>query len=501
MGTRLSPAPDANPKAGPGLRLRVWLGCLGGGLVAGGGLAFAVTWAERNGMPLAAVLDWQWLSGIVGAGLVAGFLLALWLERGLLASLRGIQRGLGAMSVTELRGLPSVSGWGELSALTLQAQLIIARQRQALRGEEELALMQRALERTRESLERWERTERWEALPAAGGTLGRVHELLNRGIDRGQELREQNREAAEQVHGDVEASLDSARECTEQAERGFVEATALLTTVRELQRLSVELALALESGPPPEEERAVAEAYDRFRIGAAEAIEELVSASSESVAHLSNGLLRVHEVADQVQVLANRATLIALNIAVAARPGAGGAPFEEVGAELKQLVHEVRAATDRTAELSRGVEREVTAADARMRGIRERIAGTLDRVPAMPPAPARPLNEAIRLLDRVREMVQDTTRKGERLSAASERVSRAAERLARQLEEQVRELEGLVVRLAPIEAPEESAQAPSAGQGSGSGHLSAIARVMGEADDAPDDGDGDADARKAKRPS
>ena len=44
-----------------------------------------------------------------------------------------------------------------------------------------------------------------------------------------------------EIAAELERSLGDARESTEQAERGFVEATSLLTTVRELQRLESEL--------------------------------------------------------------------------------------------------------------------------------------------------------------------------------------------------------------------------------------------------------------------
>ena len=60
-----------------------------------------------------------------------------------------------------------------------------------------------------------------------------------------------------------------------------------------------------------------------------------------------------------------------------------------------------------------------------------------------------------RLLERVREMVQDAAQKGERLSAAGERVSRAAERLVRDLEVDVGEIRGLIARLAPPAPREE----------------------------------------------
>jgi ABC-type transporter Mla subunit MlaD len=128
---------------------------------------------------------------------------------------------------------------------------------------------------------------------------------------------------------------------------------------------------------------------------------------------------------------------------------------EELAPEMKRLAVEVRTATDRTHELAQEVEREIAAAVERMRGVRQRVAARLERIPR-PPTPAeaaaRPTDDLVRLLERVREMIQDATQKGERLSAAGERASRAADRLVRRLDDEVAELAGLVARLAPAGA-------------------------------------------------
>ena len=65
----------------------------------------------------------------------------------------------------------------------------------------------------------------------------------------------------------------------------------------------------------------MAESQRRYREAAAAAIEELVVTSHESVERLAAGLVRVQEIGGQVQVLANRATLIALQVALSGSPG------------------------------------------------------------------------------------------------------------------------------------------------------------------------------------
>jgi hypothetical protein len=86
-----------------------------------------------------------------------------------------------------------------------------------------------------------------------------------------------------------------------------------------------------------------------------------------------------------------------------------------------------------------------------MRDVRGGVAARLDAIPELPMS-GDSSDESSRLIERMREMIQDAARKSERLSAAGERVSRAAERLVRGLEEEASELSGLAARLTRPEA-------------------------------------------------
>jgi hypothetical protein len=192
---------------------------------------------------------------------------------------------------------------------------------------------------------------------------------------------------------------------------------------------------------------------DDWRRRAAESLESLVAVSSESVEHLGNGLLRVQEVGAQVQLLSNRATLIALNALLAGEhpdPLAGEAG-DDWATDLKQLAREVRGATERISQLSADVAREVEAANQRMNQARARVLQALEpgSDPETPAAAPDAAPDVTRLGERLREMAQDALRKGERMAEAGERASRASERLVRRLEDQSRDLEGLVARLTP----------------------------------------------------
>lgn len=461
---------------GPGLRMRVWLACLSGALVAAGGIWWVIGTQAIPGAEFDLSTLVAWLAGVAGLGILVAAAFALWIDHGVIGHLRGLADGLRMGQVSRLRGLPASSGWGELSDLTQAIQRLITHQRQMVRATEELGLMRTQLAQLRDALDRWTDRERWDEPWSESGPLAPVVGSLQRGLQRMDEVRDQNLEVVRQIGVELSHALDDARESAEQAERGFVEATSLLTTVRELQRLESELARSLDpvvlATEPAEADEMVAE----FVSAARAAIEELVRASTESVEHLVTSLTRVHEVADQVRVLSNRATLIALDTAVATSGGAPHGP--ELALEMKQLAREVQEATARTTRLSGEIERESASAMTVMRDVRERVAERLDRVPAPPVAATaarRGGDDAARLLERMREMIQDATQKSERLSSAGERVSRAADRLVRDIEDERGELAGLERRLKPPEMGED----PDAAASTGDPELGAPARTSG----------------------
>jgi hypothetical protein len=447
--TPVTPPAPSERELRVGLRLRLWLACISGGAIAGLGSLWVLGTRLRPDSSAGSDLL-AWLVAVAFGAVLVGLVMGLWLDHHIVSHLRGLLRGMASGRVTELRGLPSAAGWGEISELTEVAQSMLARQRQNARAGEELELMREQLAALSEAVEQWLRSEAWESPAPSRGPVGELGDALSRGFARRGVVEAQNVQAAQQVAEELAAALGDAQESAEQAERGFVEATAMLTTVRELQRLSGELHTALgaigERGPA---ESGVARA----------ALEELVLASQESVDSIGRAMLRVQEVSELVQQLANRATLVAIHAVSGSRTVAG--EEEDVTRELKQLVHDVREATDRTSLFAHDIESAVAEASTRMQGARERAATRLEEKPAAvtPAASARAMDDAQRLLERVREMVQDAARKGERLSAAGERASRAAERLARRIGEETGESQALAMRLRPVGAEPERAVA------------------------------------------
>jgi hypothetical protein len=395
-----------------------------------------------------------WLAGVACACLIIGLLLALWIDHHVVGHLHGLLLGLRSNRVAELRGLPAGAGWGELSELGDAVQDTLEKRQREARALADLDRVREQLQILFASIEYWQRTERWERPALPEGEVSAVGELLAHALQRRASVDEQNREAARQVANELAAVIAEAREAATQAERGFVEATALQTTVRELHRLSGELSENLRGPRPAAAAPEPAPGAESRQIRVREVLEELVAASFANVESLGRGLARVEDVSDQVQRLANRATLIAIQALAGTRDPA------TFGDELKTLAREVRDATDRTQGFARDIQTAVAEADARMREARERalsrLEGGLEEVTTAPaaPSPAPEMGrDARRLLERVLEMVQDASVKGERVSTASERASSVAERLARRLDGNASDAEALVVRLAPVGEP------------------------------------------------
>ena len=452
-----SPTPQPRPRIGPGLKLRLWLACLSGGLVASAGVLWLLATPSLSPADPAV---YGWLAGIALASLVLGLLLALWIDHHVVGHLHGLLLGLRSNRVAELRGLPAGAGWGELSELGDAVQEVLERRQREMRAFQDLERLRDQLGLLQDSIEAWQLTERWERPPLPDGEVAAVSDVLGHAIVRRGSIDDQNRDVARQVANELSGVIADAREAASQAERGFVEATALQTSVRELQRLSTELAAALRqpSPAPPPPAPLVEPAAERAR----EVLEELVAASSASVESLGRGLVRVQDVSEQVQRLANRATLIAIQVL------SGPAEPATFAEDLKTLAREVRDATDRTQRFAREIDAAVADADAGMRAARARALERMEAPlapaaeapraaqPAASAAPAAPSPDVQRLLERVQEMVQDASAKGERVSTASERASSVAERLARRLDANASDAEALVVRLAPVGAPDES---------------------------------------------
>jgi methyl-accepting chemotaxis protein len=380
---------------------------------------------------------------LIGTGvvsLVVGLLVARYIVRAVAGGLERIARGIEEGRLADPRSVGIVE-WGEMGWVGRHVREMLEVHREFNRSRTAFAQLHAELDRARLAIERWIASERWEPIAPVSPELSGLVEALHRGVTRQVEVADQNLEAARLVREQLAQVIEDAHQAARLAEHGYIEATALMTTLAEFARLATELQPALAA--PAETNAAEVE----WRTRAASALEELIEVSSQSVSQLSEGLSKVQEIGGQVQLLSNRATLIALDAIV-------GASRSEVGstripvAELKQLAAEVRAANERVSQLSADVERVAGDANARMSAVR---ASVLERLEAAgtPAQAAPPSGQVVRLVARLREMVRDAGRKGERLSESSEQASSASQHVARLLEEELQDVDGLIVRLTP----------------------------------------------------
>lgn len=444
------PQPPQAPPRRHGLRARLWVACLLGAIVTTLASACVISAIAMAGTALDAFVVMEAIGGACLLGLAVAVFAGWWVTRGIAQNLRDLEEGIARGLMPE----PAHGGeWGEIGAVSRAVRTLLANDRDLREDEAELRALVSTIDRARASVERWIRTERWEPLTPGSGSLGPLADALDRGMAREAEVQEQNLEAARLAHTELLRVIDEAHGSAEMAEHGYVEVTALLTTVREIARLTGEIQQAINA-PAPGVAQDSRPADADWRDRAAQAIEELVEMSGESVQRLGEGLMHVREINDQVQLMSNRATLIALNAVVASgRPDGRSLTPEGSNAELKQLAREVRAATERVAALSADVDRSVVSANERMHAVREHVLARLAELPAPPvpvaAAPAPPTLLA-HWVERMREMVQDAARKGERMSESQEKVSSSVQRLSRQLEDESRDIEGLVSRLTPM---------------------------------------------------
>ena len=138
---------------GAGLRLRLWLGCLLGGIAGAGAVLGLLAWLSPPDPlfdPLALGI-WPWSAAVFCLALAVG--VGLWLDHGIASHLRGLSRAIAGGDPAELGALPASTGWGELSLLTAQLQSQLARQHEIGRAVAELEELRHRIRRLRGAVE------------------------------------------------------------------------------------------------------------------------------------------------------------------------------------------------------------------------------------------------------------------------------------------------------------------------------------------------------------
>jgi hypothetical protein len=435
--------------------------------------------------------EWRWIA-FAGAGLVVAVLVWLWLRHSLVSPLRALVNALESGRGADPRTVRSVGPWGELSGLSDAVQSTLLRQRRLERDLEELAALRACVGQLAAGVEAWtERDERPAAFGAAAPADGvpEAARPLVAGLRRALERLDERAAEAHAVAGLVRETIDDARQrgeaVTGGTERQFVEATSLLTVLRELRRWAGELAPALESL------RAAASA----RVGEDGAggarwthlLDEAIEGGTLPLQAAERSAQRLSTSAEDVLFLAETARLARIEAAVAALAGTPeAAPFVDA---LETFGRDTRALRERMSELERATLGELAAAREELAGLHARLRAearemaVVTQHPGLAGAPlvprgVDPAAGARRSLDRVHEMVTEALARGEKLVQQAERTSSEALRAGEGVRVALDELDGFRARLEP------PAPLPPAGEPDLEGAAEGAAGAGGEGHDA-----------------
>ncbi len=479
-------------------------------------LALALVLPLLAGVLVAAFLPWpawSWV-GMAAAGLLTAAVVWLWLRRTVVRPVRVLTEALDAGRTPDAKDL---RGGGELAGLADAVQAALARQRRLERDLDELTALRFCVGRLATGIDAWTEREERPAFAAASAEADEPDDdtpeaarPLLRGLRRALEQLDARAGEARVVAGLVRESVDDARVRGEAlsggAERQFVEATSLLTVLRELRRWAGELAPALESL------RAAAAA----RVGEDGAggarwshlVDEALEGATTSLAVADRAAQRLATSAEDVLEFAESARLTRIEAAAAALGGVPEAAtfvdaLESFGRDTAALRERIQGVERAIRDDLAGARDELAGHEARVRAEARDLA-TVTQHPGLAGAPLVPrgVDPAVgarRSLDRVHEMVAEALARGEKLVQQAERTSSEALRAGESMQVALDEIDGLRARLEPsasMPAPDDEGgsvpEVPSAPEGEFEPALDPAAppmRVLGPADVLEDDDD------------
>lgn len=457
--------------------------------------------------------EWRWIAFAV-VGLAVAFVTWLWLRRTIVLPLRGLVGALESGRLANARDVPPVPHAGEVTALHDATLSILQRHRRLERDLEELAALRACVASLAASVAAWNEGEERPAIgPRRDGAEGvpEAARPLVEGLGLALERLDARGAEARTVAGLVRDTMDDARQRGEAvmggAERQFVEATSLLTVLRELRRWAGELAPALDAL------RAAASA----RLGEDGAggarwqhlLDEAIEGGTRPLTATERAAQRLATSAEDMLFLAESARLTRIEAAAAALAGTPEAAgfvdaletFSRDTAALRErmLAHE-RATFDELA----GAREELVGLHARLRDAARDLA-VVTQHPGLAGAPVVPrgVDPAVgarRSLERVHEMVAEALARGEKLVQQAERTSSEALRAGDGVRVALDELDGFRARLEParpVVAAADGDASPAGDDEPGEGEAgddeaddaSPPMRVLGPADVLDDDGE------------
>ncbi|MGH7724634.1 MAG: hypothetical protein ACREOU_04325 [Candidatus Eiseniibacteriota bacterium] len=410
------------------------------------------------GLLAASFLPWpegRWV--IVGAaGLLTALLVWWWLRRTHVRRLDRLAKALESGQAPDrgTGGPEDSGGFGELAGLAAIVTASVQRRRQIERELEELVATRATVERATEALDAWADSELPPSEPG-GATPDPLLASLGRAAEQVSARSHEVRAVAGLVRDTVHDAAQRSEGVTAAAERQFVEATSLLTVLRELRRWEGELLTgftALLEAPrvPPRSEATQVEAAAAI-ARARTLLKEIEGAASAPLEAASGTAARLTEAVGLHGTVEGDARVASIESAAASLTGVANAT--ELTDSLDVLARDLAAAGERARMLERETETEIASAAreiAHLRALLGQVATALDEartVAAAPVAVAATTASARRALDRMQEMIEEALARGEKLVQQAERTSSEALRAGDSMLGALDELEGLAARL------------------------------------------------------
>jgi len=280
-------------------------------------------------------------------------------------------------------------------------------------------------------------------LPEQEGNTGRLVSLVNRMLPEFSELRKAAVQELQAVENELRETREASQQLAAQAERSFLESTEALVAARDVSKLVAEARekLGVVVGKP--EERPGAKPS---KEGIRDSVTKVVETAAKGIEELTKGLIKANALSRSSERIANRASVLALNVAIeSARASLPG--MNVLAEETRKLADFARGCSDESAVLVKEIEGKIDSVIRSIHMTQEEVRIRTGAFGFEPEDQTQLKEEAGAELDRITSRLDDAVEKllsrVQELSKLTERASREAERVSRKtvsLHDQARSL-------------------------------------------------------------
>jgi hypothetical protein len=329
-------------------------------------------------------------------------------------------------------GLPSpLKEDVEFNVLARRLEQLSRGSRDQVAASRRLSELEEELQRTGNAVEEVLVGSPFVPLPEREGVAGRLISLINKVLPEFSELRKASVKEMRTIEKDLRETREASQQLATHAERSFLESTETLVAAREVSRLVTEAKEKLHTIiGKPEEKSGMKPPRDGIR----DAVTKVIETAARGIEELTKGLIKANVLSRSSERIANRASVLALNVAVeAARASLPG--MNVLAEEIRKLAEFARGCSDESAVLVKEIETKVDSVVRAIHMSQEEVR-IRTRVLGFEPGERGPGGEDVEAdLDRITSRLDDAVGKllsrVQELSRLTEKASREAERVSR----------------------------------------------------------------------